>query len=133
MPTLVDIDVWRGNNLPPTFWPWADGYLGTADCQLTVWVGDEELFSAVNGDGLTIDPYGRQFIWERTLDQSRVIPLGRIARYELEDRAGGEATLFYGAVVGLGGLNLDGTQAGAEGALDFSLSANSGQDLDGWI
>lgn len=133
MPTIVDVDIWRGNSLPPVEWPWPDGYAGTALCQLTVWVGDELIFSVDSGEGITIDPTGRRFIWERTVAQSREIPLGRIAQYELEDRAGGERTLFAGVLVGLGGLNLDDGTAQPGGSLDFSYTGNTDQELDGWI
>ena len=129
----VDIDIWRGNSLPPTAWAWPDNYPGTADCQLSVWIGTDLLMLVESGAGLVIDRFERRFVWERTAAQSHLIPLGRIARYELEDRVGGETTIFYGTVVGLGGLNLDSGTTDPGGRLDFSYATNSGQELDGWI
>ncbi|MCX5478442.1 hypothetical protein OSH08_05470 [Kaistia geumhonensis] len=133
MTTLQDISVWRGNSLPPIEWTWADGYAGTAQCQLTVWRRGKRLFTVDSGAGLTIDPYGRRFIWEPTVDQSRQLPLGRLCDYELEDRVGGEQTLFAGAVIGIGGLNLDDGATQPGGSLDFSYTGNTDQELDGWI
>lgn len=133
MPATIDVDVWRGNSLPPIEWAWPEGYAATVNCQLSVWVGGELLFSAQDGGGLVIDTGGRRFLWDRTLEQSRAIPLGRLARYEIEDRNGGETTIFCGVMVGLGGLNLDTDAPAATGQLDFTNPYNSGHELDGWI
>ncbi|SHF06088.1 hypothetical protein SAMN02745157_1543 [Kaistia soli DSM 19436] len=133
LPTLQDIDVWRGNNLPPIEWPWPDGYVATVDCQLTIWSGAELLIVADGGGSLIVDTVARKFIWSRTLAESRMIPFGRIAQYEIEDRDGGETTIFYGAVNGLGGLNLDSDEPQATGQLDFSSPYNSGNLLLGWV
>ncbi len=133
MPVLVDIDVWRGNSLPPIAWDWPDGYAATVACQMTVWVAGELLFVVEGGGGLVIDAGRRRFLWDRTIEQSRAIPFGRIARYEIEDRNGSETTIFYGGINGLGGLNLDADAPEATGQLDFSNPYNSGLELDGWI
>ncbi len=133
MPIPVDIDIWRGNDLPVVTWAWPDGYAATAACQLTIWHGDQVLLVAEGGGGLVVDTIGRRFIWARTLAESRLIPKGRVAEYEIEDRNGGETTIFYGTINGLGGLNLDNDEPQALGQLDFSNPCNSGIELDGWL
>lgn len=133
MPVFRDIDVWRGNSLPPIEWAWPEGYAATVNCQLTVWRGAELLFSAEDGGGLIVDAGARRFLWDRTVAQSRLIPPGREARYEIEDKNGGETTIFAGTVNGLGGLNLDDADPEATGRLDFTNPYNSGHELDGWI
>lgn len=43
-----------------------------------------------------------------TLEDSRLIPLGKIADYELEARAGvDQETILYGKITGTGGVNDD--------------------------
>jgi hypothetical protein len=114
-------------------WPWPDGYAASVDCQLTIWDGETLIVQAEGGGAMVIDADNRRFLWNRTLAESRLVPLGRVALYELEDRLGGETTIFAGTVIGLGGLNLDNDEPQATGVLDFSNPYNSGNLLLGWI
>lgn len=132
MPILQDIEVWRGNDVPSVEWRWPAGYVASLDCQLTIWIGETLLLSAMTGGALIADSVERRFLWARTLQQSRLIPFGRVANYELEDKGDGERTIFAGLVNGRGGLNLDGG-GGAPGQLDFSDPANSGLLMLGWF
>lgn len=133
MPVHLDIDVWRGNDLALIPFAWPEGYSGSTAAQLTVWIGDQLLFTAEGGGGLLVDIEGRRYLWARSIDQSRQIPFGRIARYEIEDQGGGERTIFFGVVNGLGGLNLDLAAEQPEGALNFNSPAQSGLTMMGWI
>lgn len=134
MPSRIDIDVWRGNSRPAITWPLpADYTLGSTEFALTIYAGDELLLSAGIGSGLYFDLAARSVIWDRSVADSRLIPLGRIARYELEDMGFGEQTVFHGSVVGLGGDNIDGPPAMPDGSLNFLSPYNSGLQLLGWI
>lgn len=132
MPTQQDIEVWRGNDEPIVF-AWPDGYEGSVAVELTVWIADTLLFRVMGGGGLLIDADARRYLWYRTLDESRLIPTGSIARYELEDQSNDEVTLFFGAVTGRGGRNLDLNAAQPDGALTFNAPAQSGLQMMGWI
>ena len=132
MPIYRDIEVWRGSSLPPVAWDWPQGYAGSIDCQLTVWVGATLLLTA-SGGRLVADAGGRRTLWDLTSADSRMIPLGRIARYEIEERHGGERTIWAGTVIGLGGDNLDGPDPAPTGMLDYGNPYDSAIDLDGWM
>lgn len=112
--TAGDFEVWRGNSYQVVGWAfpfaiaadeiilkitWPDGGLtkSTASGGLTV----------VNG---TIDGVVQPVVyWTPSVAESRLIPLGREAKYELERRvAGGEQrTYASGYVIGVGGDNND--------------------------
>ena len=132
--TLSDISVWRGNTRPSVVWQLPEELdLGTKLFLLTIWVGVELLLEIDTQSGLYLDEGARQISWDRTLAQSRAVPLDRLARYELEHRSFGEETIFYGAVTGLGGDNTDGEEPSGDGALDFFNPFNSSFLLLGWI
>lgn len=134
MPVLRDIEIWRGNDRPAIVWPWPEGYTASATCRLTIWFKDAVLIDAASGGGaFEIDATARRFVWSRTVAESRMIPLGRGAAYEIEDQGSGEETIFAGVVAGLGGLNLDRDPPPPGGALDFALAQNSDQEPEGWI
>lgn len=133
MPVHIDIDIWRGNDLALIPFAWPDGYAGSTAAQLTVWIEDALLFSAEGGGALIVDLEGRRFLWACTVEQSRQIPFGRIARYEIEDQSAGERTIFFGTVIGLGGSNLDLAAPQPDGQLNFNSPAQSGLQMMGWI
>ncbi|HWJ72420.1 MAG TPA: hypothetical protein VNX29_04560 [Kaistia sp.] len=134
MPIPFDVSIWRGNDRPDAIWAWPDGYTATTNCQLTIWVRESLVLVAQGGAALIVDTVGRRFIWRRTVAESRLIPEGRVAQYEIEDHRGGEETIFYGTITGLGGLNLDEDEPdGSPGQLDFSTPLNSALELDGWL
>lgn len=135
MPIRRDVDIWRGNSLPVQRWAFPDGYEpALAEIQLTVWVGSDMLFEVSTGNGLAVDHEARVILWAITVAQSRLIPFGRFANYELEDRNGtDELTLYAGRMNGLGGSNTDTGTVEVDNSLDFSISANSGNQLLGWI
>jgi hypothetical protein len=59
-------------------------------------------------DGLVIDVPGATITWTPSLAESRLIPLGRVASYELERRIGeAQEIVAWGQVEGLGGINAD--------------------------
>jgi len=109
--TQIDIDVWRGSDAPPLVWMTPDGFsLGGSVVELSIYVGPDQVASLASGTdaSLRIDDTARYIIWTPTLAHGRAIPLGRIARYELERRyLGQQEALAYGAINGLGGINRD--------------------------
>ena len=61
-----------------------------------------------SADGLAIDVLEATVTWTPTLVESRLIPLGRVANYELERRIGAaQEIVAWGQVEGLGGINAD--------------------------
>lgn len=131
MRSQIDVIVWRGNSTPIEFL-WPDGYAPSASVALTVWAGREQLLSALSGGGLVVDAPARRYLWDITVEQSRLIPLGKIAQYEIEDRSGIETTILFGWTIGQGGANDDGASPVSDGSLDFSNPQNSGLQLLGW-
>ena len=109
-----DFEVWRGNSYRMAGWhfPFA---LDGSDIVLTIrWGGGEIIRSLVAGgleiadaeiDGATVPVV----YWTPTVAESRSIPAGRIARYEVERRVpdGEHRTYVQGYVVGVGGVNSD--------------------------
>jgi hypothetical protein len=118
-PAVDDFVLWRGNNAPPRLWEMADDegafpLLGSVFV-LTVAVRGVPLFekrSDVPGSGLVVDVAGSTVTWTPSAAESRQIPTGRLATYELERRIGAGAdeeqeTWIVGAITGRGGLNDD--------------------------
>lgn len=114
----VDIEIFRGANGPPVTWPFVLSidpqvifdFTG-ATARLSVYRGETLLFRIdADRDPLTIGidiPSGK-VTWMPSLAQSRLVPEGRLCRYELEYRLGGiERSFAYGYVTGRGGLNDD--------------------------
>jgi hypothetical protein len=135
MPTRTDISIWRGNNTPAIVWllpgPVPDG----ASYHLTAIAGGRailELGSEAGALAIGADP--ARLEWTPTLAQSRAVPAGRVAQYEIEERIGAvEATLFAGSISGLGGVNADaGAPIGAT-FLDAEDPENISLFLLGWI
>lgn len=111
MPTKSDLTIWRGNNSPPVVWQYPAGFdLTGSEIVLTVTANGAAILDLRSANSeLDIDIGARTVTWPITVAQSRLIPLGSFARYELERRvpAGEERTYCYGTVTGKGGDNSD--------------------------
>lgn len=110
MPTRAPIRVWRGNNAPPIVWSFPETFdLTGSSFVLTIAVGDAVVLTAKSADGdITIDTETGYVSWPYSLADSRLIPIGRDAQYELERRVGSEQrTMAYGVCEGIGGINSD--------------------------
>ncbi|HWJ76441.1 MAG TPA: hypothetical protein VNX29_25020 [Kaistia sp.] len=135
MPLRVDLSIWRGNNAPALIWTLPDEIPITgAAFFLTVAAAGTLLLARDTTSGtLALDAVTRQLRLDYTTAESRLIPAGQIAEYEIERRnAGLEITELYGFMTGLGGLNTD-ASPGEGSSLDFSNADNSNLQLMGWI
>jgi len=135
MPTRTDISIWRGNNAPAIVWQLPDPAPEGALYRLAAIAGGRALFefdSAAGTLALHADP--DRLEWTPTLAQSRAVPAGRVARYEIEQRVGEtETTLFFGAITGLGGANADAGAPFGSTSLDAEDPENIPLFLLGWI
>lgn len=79
------------------------------DVRLSVYDGDTLLFRKSLGDGIEVTDSGQSEVtWTPTVAESRSIPLGPVAKYELEVRDGSSQRVFLtGTITGSGGLNDD--------------------------
>ena len=108
------IRIWRGATRP-VGWRFKDGDgnlfdLTGSSCRLSIAAAGVVLIAknSESTDGLAIDVPGATVTWTPTLAESRLIPLGRVASYELERRIGSaQEILAWGPVEGLGGVNAD--------------------------
>ncbi|MBZ9937351.1 hypothetical protein LB518_13685 [Mesorhizobium sp. BR1-1-16] len=135
MPLRVDLSIWRGNNGPALIWTLPDEVpLADSAFFLTVAAAGTLLLARDTTSGtLVLDAEARQLRLDYTTAESRLIPPGQIAEYEIERRnAGLEITELYGFLAGLGGLNAD-EDASNGVQLDFSNPDNSNLQLLGWI
>ncbi len=73
-----------------------------------VWHGGALRKASVDG-GLTVQPATAEVAWRPPPSEARLIPEGRIARYEWEQRdaSGRQQILLVGFMIGEGGLNDD--------------------------
>ena len=135
MPIRADMSIWRGNNAPPLVWTIPEGVPITGSAfYLTIGASGALLVAKDTVSGsLVLNSSLRELRWTYSTAESRLIPAGQIAEYEIERRADGiEITELYGFMTGLGGLNTDASPA--EGSsLDFSNPDNSNLQLMGWI
>lgn len=84
----ADIDIIRGNNYPPAMWQFLTSQdpdvifpLTGSTMKLTVmWDGAEEPLVP----DIDVDLATSIVTWNYTTDDSRSLPLGRLARYEIE-------------------------------------------------
>ncbi|MCX5514251.1 hypothetical protein C3941_24020 [Kaistia algarum] len=135
MPIRTDISLWRGNNAPDLIWTLPDTIPSGASYSLTVAAGGQILFSRETPSGsLGLDTEAKELRWTPTLAESRLVPAGRVATYEIEQRVGDiETTLVFGSITGLGGGNSDaGSPAGAT-MLDAADPDNIPLFLLGWL
>ena len=108
------IRIWRGATRPVA-WRLKDGDGNLFDLtgstfQLSIAAAGVVLITknSSNADGLAIDVPGATVTWTPSLAESRLIPLGRVASYELERRIGAaQEIVAWGSVEGLGGINAD--------------------------
>lgn len=133
MPIRTDVTLWRGNNAPEIAWTLAEAPPDGAAFFLAVEAGGRTLFTRDTPSGSLLLA-GSTLSWSPSLAESRAIPPGRVARYEIEQRVGDvETTLFFGDVTGLGGVNADaGAPAGAT-MLDAADPENIPLFLLGWL
>lgn len=134
MPTRHDVSLWRGNSAPPIVWTLPEDLAPGAAFFLAVEADGRILLSHDTPAGtLVLNAEAGTLTWSPGPAETRLVPEGRVARYELELRAGGvETTLFFGAMTGLGGANLDGEPL-SPAALDGSEPGNSPSLLSGWL
>lgn len=109
----ADVEVWQGNN-KPVIWRFlvvATPFdLTGSRFLLKIKRNGRAVLSkdTNNADGLSVDAAAGEVTWLPTLAESRLVTLGRIARYELERRIGSEQRTFVaGYAVGKGGVNDD--------------------------
>ena len=129
------MSIWRGNNAPALTWTLPEGVpISGSSFFLTIGAAGSLLLAKDTASGtLLLNPATRELRFGYTTAESRLIPPGQIAEYEIERRnAGTEITELYGFMSGLGGLNAD-EDAGAGSLLDFSNPDNSNLQLLGWI
>lgn len=107
------IRIWRGATRP-VGWRLKDGNgdlfdLTGSSFQLSIAAAGVVLIAKnSDADGLAIDISGATVTWTPSLAESRLIPLGRVASYELERRIGAtQEIVAWGSVEGLGGINAD--------------------------
>ena len=114
MDPLVDIIIRRGNNAPAVAWKFEaeDGSLlpvaGRKFVLTVKWSGGLLRKDTSTADGFSLDAATSTAIWSPSLSESRMIPLGRVSRYEIELREGDlQLSIVAGSVTGVGGLNDD--------------------------
>lgn len=132
MPVQQDIEVWRGNSRPVVILPFPDGYVPApgATYQMVVSIGTTAIL--VSGVVL-VDAIARQFRWPLSTSDSRLIPLGTVASYELEERSRyGEETVLSGFVIGAGGANFD-VPLPVGSRLNWTDPGNRQWRMMGWI
>lgn len=110
MADAADIDIIRGNNYPPATWQFLQSFdpdilfpLSGSTFKLTIaWSG------MVITPPLAIDAATSTVQWNYSTDDSRGLPLGRQARYEIERWTGAiQQTLIRGHFVVSEGDNPD--------------------------
>jgi hypothetical protein len=108
----TDFEIRRGNNTPVT-WEFVDAQgaaqdLAGATFVLTVAWRGALIVKDSSDPGLEVRAETGEVVWTPSLSESRMIPVGRVARYELEWRSGGkQRTWASGTVTGVGGLGGD--------------------------
>lgn len=113
----ADIEITRGNNFPPAKWQFLasedpDVYFpldgSTFKLEVT-WPGAAAIIKTSPGDPeLVIDLDVSTLTWNYSTAQSRSLPLGRIARYEIERWAGTtQQSLIVGYFIVDAGANPD--------------------------
>lgn len=115
IPGHYDLPIWRGTT-EPSFVVQIKIDGAGSEWRLRVAVRGKPALALSTEDGslvaeaVTIDGAAwTRITWPRTLEQSRIFPLGRLASYELEqvEPGGGQGLWLEGGIEGLGGLNDD--------------------------
>lgn len=108
MPGQYNLDVWKGNTLSVTFGFKTDD---TTPLDLTgstldfraIWAGGE-----IRKNLTVATPANGEAVLALTVEETRELPDGAIAKYEIERRIGGaQTTLVYGTIVATGWANAD--------------------------
>lgn len=110
----TDLDVWKGNDWSQTF-SFVDGSGAAVNLTGGVLVfrvtrnGTELLRKSSPSSGITIaTPSNGQAVVTLTVAETRALPYGMVALYEIELRDGaGQTTLLAGRINVLGGVNDD--------------------------
>lgn len=111
MAVSYDFDLDRGTNVAAVRWDFVDAegvpLPLTGDVVLTLsWPGDGLAKDSAEADGLAVG--ATYAIWTPTVAESRRVPPGKVTRYEIEHREGGEQRRLGGGwITGLGGLDAD--------------------------
>lgn len=109
MATVLDFSLHRGTNEPVVEWAFPPSFDVDEEWELSVsWRGGSLRASSEDG-GLVVDLSERLVRWAYAAADTRLLPLGRVATYELERRtdAGGERVYAEGHITVAGGLNRD--------------------------
>jgi predicted pyridoxine 5'-phosphate oxidase superfamily flavin-nucleotide-binding protein len=112
--SAYDLSIWRGNN-PPIAWRFRNADQTLFDVSGSRFVMDISIRSVSRfrkdtdvNDNFVVDAAASTLTWAITVAESRLIPEGRIADYEIERWIGNEQlTLISGKLIGLGGKNFD--------------------------
>jgi len=108
------IKIWRGTTRPVA-WRLKQGDgslfdLAGSSFRLSIAASGATLISKNSdaADGLAIDEGAATVTYTPSLAESRLVPLGRLASYELERRIdGAQEIVAWGQIEGLGGSNAD--------------------------
>lgn len=112
----ADIGIIRGNNYPPIQWLFLQSEnpdvllpLAGSIMKLTlIWPGGSIAKTSGTDPELVIDTVGSVLTWNYSAAQSRSLPLGRVAQYEIERwLSGSQQTQETGFVVVEAGNNPD--------------------------
>jgi hypothetical protein len=109
-PAVYDLEFVRGSNDPKVFrFKNGSDAAEFTDVRLSVIKNEKLLFRASIGNGIEISDAGTgEVTFTPTTQQSRLVPKGRLCRYEIELWNGdAEATWLMGSVTGIGGDNDD--------------------------
>lgn len=111
-----DIEIIRGNNYPPAMWQFLisddpdelPDLTGSIFKLEVIWPGGSILRSSDANPELAVDVANSILTWNYTAQQSRSLPLGMVARYEIERwTAGSQQSLIAGYFVASEGANPD--------------------------
>jgi hypothetical protein len=107
------ISIWRGTTRP-IGWRFKDAAGALFDITgstflLSISARGAVIITKTSGEaGFVMDVPASTVTWTPTVDESRLIPEGAIASYELERRiSGGQEILVSGPIEGMGGINAD--------------------------
>ncbi|HEX2554260.1 MAG TPA: hypothetical protein VHL98_11190 [Microvirga sp.] len=105
---MLDFSLHRGTNEPVVEWEFPPSFDVDVGWELSVsWRGGSLRATSEEG-GLVIDLGERVVRWAYTVAQTRLLPLGRVATYELERRTDtGQRVYATGHITVTGGLNRD--------------------------
>jgi hypothetical protein len=110
----TDFMIWRGNSYAMARWQFLQDaetpldLTGSEMVMRATWSGGSVRLTTASAANLVMDAEEGTLTWTPSITESRSIPEGRVAKYEIERRIGGEQrTLVQGYFVGVGGVNDD--------------------------